>query len=78
MRKLSVLLLLVSSTAFGWGGRGHDTICRTASFLVKEPALKEYLRNKPQMMGHVCNIPDFYWKSLGGDAVKYEIGRAHV
>jgi hypothetical protein len=38
---------------------------------VKDPGLKEYLRNKPQMMGHLCNMPDFYWKSLGGDAVKY-------
>lgn len=72
MKKIVVSILLLSSaTAFGWGGRGHDTICRTASYLVKEEGLKEYLRNKPQMMGHLCNIPDFYWKSLGGDAVKY-------
>lgn len=71
MKKLTLLLLLASSTAFGWGGRGHDTICRTAVFLLKEKGLKDYLRNKPQMMGHLCNMPDFYWKSEGGDAVKY-------
>lgn len=72
MKKVTLFLLLtLSSTAFGWGGRGHDTICRAASFLVKEKSLKEYLRNKPQMMGHLCNIPDFYWKSLGGEANKY-------
>ncbi|CAE78423.1 hypothetical protein AB1A81_02035 [Bdellovibrio bacteriovorus] len=67
---LLALLLLGSSQAFAWGGRGHDTICRVATFLVKEPGLKEYMQHKPQMMGHLCNMPDFYWKSLGGDAAK--------
>ena len=71
MKTVFVSILVLSSAAFGWGGRGHDTICRTASFLVKEKGLQEYLHNKPQMMGHLCNIPDFYWKSIGGDAVKY-------
>lgn len=59
------LILLNSSVAFSWGGRGHDAICRAASFLVKEKNLKQYLQNRPQMMGHLCNMPDFYWKSLG-------------
>lgn len=63
-------LMLLSSQAFAWGGRGHNTICEVAVFLVKEPSLKEYLQNKPQMMGHVCNMPDFYWKSLGSDVSK--------
>nr|WP_295901696.1 hypothetical protein [uncultured Bdellovibrio sp.] len=67
---LAGLILLMSTQAFAWGGRGHDTICRVASFLVKEPGLKEYLQHKPQMMGHLCNMPDFYWKSLGGEANK--------
>ena len=40
-------------------------------FLVKNQNLKEYLQNKPQMMGHLCNIPDIYWRSLSGDARKY-------
>ena len=71
MFKFVLPLLLVSSSAFAWGGRGHDAICRAAAFLVKEEGLKDYLRNKPQMMGHLCNIPDFYWKSLGGDAAKH-------
>lgn len=71
MKHLLVGLLLFSSVqAFAWGGRGHDTICRAASFLVKEKGLKEYLQHKPQMMGHLCNMPDFYWKSLGGEANK--------
>lgn len=65
---LICVFLFSSSQGFAWGGRGHDTICRVASFLVKEPGLKDYLRNKPQMMGHLCNMPDFYWKSLGAEA----------
>lgn len=66
-----IAVTLYSSIGSTWGGRGHDTICRAASFLVKDKSLKEYLSNKPQMMGHLCNIPDFYWKSLGGNAAKF-------
>ncbi len=62
------LSFLACSQVFAWGGRGHDTICRVASFLVTEDGLKDYLHNKPQMMGHLCNMPDFYWKSLGSEA----------
>lgn len=65
---LAAALILSSTQALAWGGRGHHTICSVASFLVKEPGLKEYLQHKPQMMGHLCNMPDFYWKSLGGEA----------
>lgn len=65
---LITLISLASSFAFAWGGRGHHTVCSVASFLVKEPGLKDYLQHKPQMMGHLCNMPDFYWKSLGGEA----------
>lgn len=64
------ILLFISPQTFGWGGRGHDSICEVASFLVKEKGLKEYLQNKPQMMGHLCNMPDFYWKSLGSEVNK--------
>ena len=63
-------LLFLSGQALAWGGRGHNTICEVAVFLVKEPSLKEYLQNKPQMMGHVCNMPDFYWKSISGEVSK--------
>lgn len=71
MKVLFGLFLVFATTqAFAWGGRGHHSICSVASFLVKEPGLKEYLQHKPQMMGHLCNMPDFYWKSLGGEANK--------
>lgn len=67
---MTALMILSAPAAMAWGGRGHDTICRAAVFLVKEKGLKEYLQNKPQMMGHLCNMPDFYWKSLGPDVGK--------
>lgn len=72
MRNLLALVTILglSSQALAWGGRGHAAICETAVFLVKEPGLKEYLKNKPQMMGHLCNMPDFYWRSLGSESTK--------
>lgn len=67
---LTLAILFTSHGALAWGGRGHHTICSVASFLVKEQGLKEYLQHKPQMMGHLCNMPDFHWKSLGSEAVQ--------
>lgn len=64
-------IMFTATQSFAWGGRGHDSICRSAAYLVKEPQLKKFLANKPQMMGHLCNMPDFYWKSLKGDATKF-------
>lgn len=60
----------LASYAMAWGGRGHAAICETAVFLVKEPGLKDYLKNKPHMMGHLCNIPDFQWRSLPADMTR--------
>lgn len=64
------LFLFISSKAYSWGGRGHDTICQTAVYLVKNKNLKDFLRNKPNMMGHLCNIPDIYWRSFPADKTK--------
>lgn len=66
-----VFSVLAQQQALAWGGRGHAAICEAAVFLVKNPSLKEYLQNKPQMMGHLCNIPDIYWKSLSDEARKF-------
>lgn len=68
--RLLIFFLFFPFHAWPWGGRGHHTICEAAVFLVKEKALKESLRQKPYMMGHLCNVPDFYWKSLGPDVGK--------
>jgi hypothetical protein len=76
-RLLSCLLLIafcittLPQKSFAWGSRGHAAICQAAVFLVKDQNLKEYLQNKPDMMGHLCNVPDIYWKSLSEDARKY-------
>ncbi len=65
------ITFLFSLNILAWGGRGHSAICEAAVFLVKNPNLKEYLQNKPQMMGHLCNIPDTYWRSLSDESRKY-------
>lgn len=65
-----LLAFSFSQQTLAWGGRGHDSICVAAVFLVKNPQLKEYLMNKPHMMGHLCNIPDIYWKSLSSETRK--------
>jgi hypothetical protein len=59
-----VFVSLQPTSALAWGGRGHDSICEAAVYLVQNKNLKEFLINKPHMMGHLCNIPDIYWKSL--------------
>lgn len=59
-----------SATIWAWGGRGHAAICEAAVHLVKAPQLKEFLQTKPHVMGHLCNTPDIYWKSLSSDLRK--------
>jgi hypothetical protein len=59
-----LVFIFTSQFSFAWGGRGHDAICQSAVFLIKDENLKEYLQNKPHMMGHLCNIPDIYWRNI--------------
>jgi hypothetical protein len=61
---LGLSILISSHEALAWGGRGHDSICQTAVYLVENKTLKDFLRNKPNIMGHLCNIPDITWRSL--------------
>lgn len=72
MKNIAVLLFvsLIGCNALAWGGRGHASICEAAVFLVQNQQLKEFLQNKPQMMGHLCNIPDIYWKTLSPELRK--------
>lgn len=67
---ITLLFLFSSNHAFAWGGRGHAAICEAAVHLVKSEQLKDYLKSKPHMMGHLCNIPDIYWRSLPGESRK--------
>ncbi|AZZ35690.1 hypothetical protein CIK05_02365 [Bdellovibrio sp. qaytius] len=69
---LSVVGLAFSAqNAMAWGGRGHHTICSAAVHLVQSKPLKDFLLNKPHVMGHLCNIPDIYWKGLTADQRKH-------
>ena len=68
--------LFITENTFAWGGRGHDTICQSAVFLVKNKTLKDFLRNKPNMLGHLCNVPDIYWRGLSPEQTK-EGNRTH-
>lgn len=60
----SLLITFTTSPVLAWGGRGHDSICEAASFLVQEKGLKDFLKSRPHIMGHLCNMPDVHWKSL--------------
>lgn len=64
------IISLYSLPVHSWGGRGHASICEAAVHLVKSPQLKSYLLFKPHMMGHLCNMPDIYWKSLSSETRK--------
>lgn len=66
-----ILCLCFSSLGFAWGGRGHHTICSAAPHLVKNENLKTFLKFRPHTMGHLCNVPDIYWKAIGPDAIAY-------
>lgn len=59
------LLLFFSQNVYSWGGRGHHTICSAAPHLVKNDSLKSFLKFRVHTLGHLCNIPDIHWKSLG-------------
>lgn len=57
--------IVFSNSLHAWGERGHHLICEVATRFVKNEQLKGLLRTRGHMMGHLCNIPDIHWKSLG-------------
>ncbi|MES3038923.1 MAG: hypothetical protein V4736_13525 [Bdellovibrionota bacterium] len=57
-------IFFTAANAFGWGGRGHDTICQAAVKLIKNKELRLYFEVRPHVMGHLCNIPDTQWRDL--------------
>lgn len=71
---LSISILTITfflqNNVLAWGGRGHHSICEAAVFLIQEEGLKIYLQNKPQIMGHLCNIPDTHWRSLSPEITR--------
>lgn len=65
MRSLLVMVILGGPLgALAWGGRGHHSICSAAVHLVQDKNLSDFLKFRPHIMGHLCNVPDIYWKSL--------------
>ncbi len=77
LRALSMaFVLLASSSSWAWGERGHHVICEVATQLVQTPEMKAFLLTRSEVMGHLCNIPDIYWRDLGeaskiGDAAHF-------
>jgi hypothetical protein len=53
-----------SAPAWGWGERGHHVICEAATRLVHDPELRAFLVSRSEIMGHVCNIPDTFWRGF--------------
>ncbi len=68
--KLLTVTILLPITTWGWGGRGHHSICEAASFLVQEEGLKQVIAHKAHIMGFLCNIPDTFWKNSGAEQNK--------
>ena len=80
MKYLFILLLLTATftprISWAWGAQGHHVICVVATQLVKNKELADFLRFRSNQMGHLCNIPDIYWRDLHksdhlGDADHY-------
>jgi hypothetical protein len=72
MSRLCVLALVLfaSQNSYAWGQRGHSMICQVAAKLVQNPYLSSFLNSRGETMGHLCNIPDIYWKNLGAEGAE--------
>lgn len=68
---LAILILTLPQFVFAWGGRGHDSICQAAVHLVKNKELANFLKSRPHVMGHLCNIPDIQWRNLDRKITQY-------
>lgn len=73
--KLLLLLLfpfcaqmLLPSSSFAWGRRGHTVICEAASLLAAPNA--GFLKSSSYDLGYYCNVPDLAWKK--GELYKVE------
>jgi hypothetical protein len=59
-----VFALFTSTPAWAWGEIGHLVVALVASKLVKNPQLKKFLKTRGNLLGHVANIPDIYWRGI--------------
>jgi hypothetical protein len=58
-----IFLCLFGTRAYGWGEVGHHAICGVATKLVQQESLQRFLKSRPHIMGHLCNLADISWKS---------------
>lgn len=65
-------VLLFTQDALSWGLRGHHTVCEAASYIVKDRNLRSFLLERGSTLGHLCNVPDIYWRSLSSEISKPE------
>ena len=61
---IAAVIILCAPAVFAWGNQGHHMICAAASRLVSEKELIPFLKARQNMMGHLCNVPDTYWRNL--------------
>lgn len=65
---LFIFFITISSRSLAWGNRGHDALTVVATRIAAEkyPDPKFYapLFSRTEMLAHLANIPDIYWKSL--------------
>jgi hypothetical protein len=85
MRPASKFFILIcasslfgSLSALAWGGRGHDTLCEAAVHLVENENLRNFLKNRTHVMGHLCNVPDIYWYSIDAETRKQNSSTHYV
>lgn len=69
MFKKTIFGLMLGAFSFSprlwaWGDRGHHLICAVAPSLIEAPLSRDLLKERREMMGHLCNVPDNPWKFL--------------
>ena len=72
MAWLLILALAAPRPGFCWGERGHNAIARAAAMRMSmdvavDSGAAGYFQRYALELGHIANIPDIYWRSLGKD-----------
>jgi hypothetical protein len=70
-----------SEYSYAWGERGHDLVSRIAARLLTlsdttDNPIGETFVAKEHMLGHLSNVPDIVWRSMG-QAIEAKNGPTH-
>ena len=70
-----------SEYSYAWGERGHDLVTRVAARILTlsdaaDNPIGETFLAKEHMLGHLSNVPDTVWRSMG-DAIEAQNGPTH-